>query len=264
MRILSRRKINLLIFALFTCFTLQAEVYAVIVGVSRYEDPEDNLKYAASDAQAFYKVLTSGKQNPNVALLLNEKATEKNILNEMRAKFAKAKASDRIIFFFSGHGINGAFCQYDCGDYTTFLEHEEIQSAFKKSKAKVKICIADACHAGSIRKKGQSKTLPPDTIAGYYKAFNDQSKLKTNNIIVFMSSRGNQYSEEHTELGQGVFTYYLIEAFKGKADTNKDKKVTAKEMYTYVRNKVSSGTGKSQVPVMFGRFSENTVIVAYK
>ena len=46
-----------------------------------------------------------------------------------------------------------------------------------------------------------------------------------------MSSRRNQYSTENRELEAGVFTYYLINSFQGKADTNKDNKVTAKEMY---------------------------------
>jgi len=61
-----------------------------------------------------------------------------------------------------------------------------------------------------------------------------------------------------------LFTYYLIQSFLGKADVNNDKKVTAKEMYMYVRINVAARSNNDQIPIMFGRFSENTVIVSYK
>ena len=239
---------------------IQAEVYAVIVGVSKYKDSSNDLRYAAIDALKFHNLLTNGKQNPNIVLLLNEKATLSNIRKAISETYGHAKSTDHIIFYFSGHGLDGFFCQYDAdGKIENFLKHAEIQSAFKSSKAKVKMCIADACHAGSIKDASPSKS-----ITNFFRGYEDKSTTKKDNIIVFMSSRDYQYSSENSSLGQGVFTYYLIESFQGKADTNKDKKVTAKEMYTYVRNKVHSNTRNEQTPVMFGQFSENTVIVSYK
>ena len=255
-------KIIFLVACLFLApqIQIQAKTYAVIVGVSTYKDPSANLRFAATDALKFHNLLTNGKQNPDIVLLLDEKATLSNIRKAIREKYGQAKATDHIIFFFSGHGTDGYFCQYDAGgSYENFLSHEDIQNAFKNSKAGVKLCIADACHAGSIRNNSISKKT-----TNFFKEYSDKSTSKKDNIIVFMSSRGSQYSQENTKLAQGVFTYYLIESFQGKADTNKDKKVTAKEMYSYVRNNVAKETGKMQVPVMFGKFSENTVIVSYK
>ena len=255
-------KINLLIVFLFSAVSLHAEIYAVIVGVSKYKDPSDNLIFAASDAKRFHSLLTNNKQNPNIMLLVDEQATRSNILNVMNNIFKKANVADCIIFFFSGHGGDGYFCQYDTGDtYDSLLKHEDIQNAFKQSDAGVKLCIGDACFAGSIRNEPPSTTK---SRVDFFKSRLNKSVAKKNNIIVFMSSRGDQYSKENIFLKQSVFAYYLIESFLGKADVNHDKKVTAKEMYTYVRKNVAEKTNNKQIPVMFGRFSENTVIASYK
>ena len=254
-------KIILLITFLVTTAKMSAELYAVVVGVTKYKDPTENLRYAASEAKKFYDLLTNNKPSPNIVLLIDEKATRSNILNVMNNTFKKAKPTDRIIFFFSGHGRDGFFCPYDAGeDASSLLKHEDIQNAFKRSNAGVKMCIGDACFAGSIR--NNPKTTK--TTVNFFKSSLEKSVTKKDNIIVFMSSRGNQYSQESYIFGQGLFTYYLIQSFLGKADADKDNKVTAKEMYTYVRYNVSAKTNNSQIPIMFGRFSENTVIVAYK
>ena len=191
-------------------------------------------------------------------MLTDERATKSNILKALREIFSKAKPTDRIIFYFSGHGVDGYFCQYDVNDKNanSFLKHSEVQAAFKMSNAGVKLCIADACQAGSIR------NIPSKNKTNYFKE--SGKKSVKDNILVFMSSRSNQYSVEDRVRGTGVFTYYLINSFQGKADTNNDKKVTAKEMYTYVRYNVTTYTRNIQTPVMFGRFSENTVIASYK
>ena len=255
-------KVYLLVAFLCSAFALHAELYAVIVGVSKYKDPSDNLFFAASDAKKFHDLLTGNKQNPNIVLLTDDKATHKNIMNTINATFSKAKTTDRIILFFSGHGTDGYFCQYDAGDsYESLLNHEDIQSAFKRSKASVKMCIVDACFAGSLKNVHASNTK---SSVNYFKEYKAPSNARKDNIIIFTSSREDQYSQEDIFLGQGLFTYYLIQAFLGKADVNNDKKVTAKEMYTYVRTNMAARTKNTQIPVMFGQFSENTVIVSYK
>ena len=255
-------KFFLIIAFLCSAFCIHAELYAVIVGISKYKDPSNNLIFAASDAKKFHDLLTGNKQNPNIVLLLDEKATRSNIVNVINTTFGKAKASDRIIFFFSGHGTDGYFCQYDAGDsYEYLLNHEEIQNAFKRSKANVKMCIIDACFAGSLKNASASNKK---SSVNLFKEYPVKSNTKKENVIIFTSSRDNQYSQEDVFLGQGLFTYYLIQSFLGKADENNDKKVTAKEMYTYVRTNVAARTRNSQIPVMFGQFSENTVIVSYK
>lgn len=51
---------------------------------------------------------------------------------------------------FSGHGLEGTFIPIDYDDSTNSIKHEEIKEILSKSKAKHKVCYADACHSGSL------------------------------------------------------------------------------------------------------------------
>ena len=57
------------------------------------------------------------------------------------------------------------------------------------------------------------------------------------------------------------FTQYLIKGLKGAADTDSDRIITAKEIFTYVSAKVSERTRKKQNPVMWGKFNDNMRIL---
>ena len=49
-----------------------------------------------------------------------------------------------------------------------------------------------------------------------------------------------------------VFTYYLLEGLRGKADVNKDGIITVDEVYNYVSINVPKATGQAQHPVKKG------------
>ena len=53
-----------------------------------------------------------------------------------------------ISIYFSGHGSPGRFIPHDHSQ--NFISHKEIKDLFLLSKARYKICIADACFSGSI------------------------------------------------------------------------------------------------------------------
>ena len=57
------------------------------------------------------------------------------------------------------------------------------------------------------------------------------------------------------------FAQYLIKGLKGAADTDSDRIITAKEIFTYVSAKVSERTRKKQNPVMWGKFNDNMHIL---
>jgi hypothetical protein len=60
---------------------------------------------------------------------------------------------------------------------------------------------------------------------------------------------------ELSELGHGVFTYYLVQGLKGAADLNRDGIVSLQELYEYVEREVTQrarAVGGNQHPVMKG------------
>ena len=101
--------------------------YLLVVGVSRYENPQYNLNYSAADATAIGEQLRTQQevlrryQPVEVVPLLNEEATKANILLALKLlagtektspstapaalrKLKKAQPEDAIVFYFSGHG----------------------------------------------------------------------------------------------------------------------------------------------------------------
>jgi uncharacterized caspase-like protein len=66
------------------------------------------------------------------------------------------------------------------------------------------------------------------------------------------ASDANELSVEKDELKHGVFTYYLLEGLRGKADLDGDGVITVDEIYRYVSMKVPKATGQNQHPVKKG------------
>ncbi|RLD60835.1 MAG: hypothetical protein DRJ05_03830, partial [Bacteroidetes bacterium] len=202
----------------------------------------------------FYNLLvTSGVKKGNIALLTDYNAGKQNIINKLDMIFSKAKTDDEVIFFFSGHGSKGSFIPYDYNGYSsTVLGYSVIKASFKKCKAKKKLCIADACFSGSIKKAPATSK----EVAGEDKSLDDKS-----GVVVMMSSRDYQTSREMPSLKNGAFTHYLVKGLKGPADKNKDKTITVSEMYYYTKQHVKLETQNKQIPIIFGNFDEDMPIL---
>lgn len=248
---------SVLVLFLFSHATFAQATYAVVVGVADYKIltyRNGDLKYADSDAMQFSNFLKSisGGSVPaqNIILLRNEKATEANILQSMQI-FQKAGPNDRIIFYFSGHGLEKAFVPYDVkqGDAKSLLTHAEVKTAFKASRATTKLIIADACMSGSMKTK--------EAPVSAEKAVKEFDKL---NVAMILSSRSKQTSMEMTRIKGGLFTFYLLNGLNGKADKNQDKKVTIKELFGYMSPRVKKSASNGQAPVFAGKFSDDLVL----
>ncbi|MGD0867925.1 MAG: caspase family protein [Bryobacteraceae bacterium] len=87
---------------------LHAERYAVLAGVSHYQQDGLNLEGPAYDIQALRDLLVhrQGYDAANVTVLLNEQATRENILNALRRRVDQLRAGDHLFFYFSGHGTS--------------------------------------------------------------------------------------------------------------------------------------------------------------
>ncbi|WP_234736897.1 caspase family protein [Tellurirhabdus bombi] len=229
------------------------KTYAVVVGISDYQQLTDrtgDLRYAEDDARRFMTYLQS-RQGGRVAasqirFLSNKNATQRN-LSEALALFRRAGASDRILFFFSGHGNSKGCETYEAGTQARgLLTYHALKQAFRTSSATTKICIIDACMAGAMRAvRLQTSPLVEET------------HTKTENSVMILSSRNSQLSSEAKRLGGGVFSYYLLHGLSGQADTNRDKIVTIQELYHYVAPRVRKNTPLRQAPVFYGKFSDD-------
>ena len=240
-----REKILLIVLLALHFSAARGKIYAVMVGVSKYEKPADNLTFCHRDANEMYATLKEYTTPDCMLLLTDERAKHDNIVYYMRKLFQQAQPDDMVIFFFSGHGNNNLFMTYD-----KHLNFSTLKSIFRQTKAKRKLIFANACSSGTLR-KADSQVHSENVNPG-------------NNVLLFLSSRSNQDSYEDHALKNGIFTYYLLAGLRGDADANKDSYITAKELFDFVNPKVKERTGGIQTPVMWGKFDERMIILHLK
>lgn len=220
---------------LLVSIKLQARIYVVSVGVADYPGAKYDLRLPGNDAATMEWLYKENKQAV-VKLLRNGNATVSNIQSVMRNLYAKAAPDDIVVLYFSGHGVKGAFCCYD-----GLLTYSDIVGIMSAGHCRNMMVFADACYSGAMRKKydvGRKQTT------------------SGNNVMFFLACRSNEFSIEKSTMTNGLFTHALQHGLRGAADKNRNRVITAKELYQYVSTKVKQTSGNRQHPVMWGRFSD--------
>lgn len=228
---------------LLNVFTVSdAKVYLVSVGIADYPGATKDLTLPVKDARTI-SWLYSKNTDVVSRLLTDSQATTENIITAMQDVFAKAAADDIVVFFFSGHGYQGGFVAYDGA-----LSYARIRKAMATGKCRNKMIFADACFSGKIRTNGSQSSV--------------QSAKKAN-VMLFLSSRSDETSIERRSMQNGFFTTFLQKGLRGGADKNRDRIITARELYEYVHASVVEISNGKQHPVMWGKFSDNMPVMKW-
>jgi hypothetical protein len=250
------------------------KIWAVVIGINNYPKVR-HLKYAVNDANAVYQHLVNYTKIPseNVLLLLNQDAK----LTKLRSTLGtylknKAGKEDMVIIYFAGHGATEKDVTSPDGDglekyllphdvdpkdlYATALPMGEISRIFTRIQSERLIFIADSCYSGA---SGGRTIKIAETRANISDAFLDRIAVGRGKIIL-TASGASEVSEEKENLQHGVFTYFLLEALRGNADTDRDGLVTVDEVYRYVSTHVPEATGQGQHPVKKGTVEGQLVL----
>lgn len=241
-------------------------IWAVVIGIDKYPKVRQ-LKYAVNDSRLFYDYLVERNLIPadNVTLLLDQDATLEKIKSVLGTTLKnKAGKGDMVIIYFAGHGATEKDNFSPDGDglekyllpynadlndlYSTALPMGELSRIFNRISSERLIYIADSCYSGASGGRTIGLTGMRANISD---AFMDRVASGKGRVII-TASGANEVSAENDDLKHGVFTYYLIEGLKGKADTDKDGIITVDEAYNYVTVNVPLATGQAQHPVKKG------------
>lgn len=241
---------------------LPRHIRAVIVGVADYHHMPA-LRYTDDDAYRMYAFLKSPEggalEDDQIRILIDEDATKKGILAAMMDVFHGAGPDDLVLLYFSGHGLEGSFLPFDFDGLRNQLLHEEIQDILSQSSAGFKLCIADACHSGSlVAQKG------PGSDGSGFGAPTPTTATLHGGSALLMSSRSNETSLESSGLRQGVFTHYLMRGWKGEADLNGDHAVSLRELYLYLHEEVRRYTNHRQSPIIKGHALDELILTMYR
>ncbi len=239
--------------------------YAVIIGISDYQFNTDgltDLSYCDADARAMKDFLQQrsggGFAASDILYFENQGATLDAVQTGLRSFLSKAGANDLVLIFLAAHGSpdpyapqNLYFIMHDtkvANMESTALPMTELQNILdERVKAERTIVFIDTCHSAGLSGKQitRSRGLENNLINLY------ATKLfKETGRAILTSSDVSEESQESSRWGggHGIFTFALLEGLRGEADTNKDRYVTAGEIFSYVRNRVSVETGFKQNP----------------
>ncbi len=256
--------------------TTAKNTYAVVVGISDYQDPGiPDLRFADKDAEAFVSYLRSsagGKlDNDHLKVLINSNATMAQFANALDWLWEVCKEGDLAIIYFSGHGDvekksltqPGFLLCWDAparvymagGAFALPMLQEVVSTLSTQNKARV-IVITDACHSGKLAGSEIYGTqLTGQNLARQYA-----------NEIKILSCQPNEYSIEGEQWGggRGAFSFNLIAGLYGLADSNKDLSVNLQELSRYLEDHVTVEVAPMvQVPMVIGnRLSQLSVVDA--
>ncbi|MTB52792.1 caspase family protein [Lewinella sp. W8] len=246
-------------------FTPQEEngnVLAVVIGISDYQDAAiDDLRFAHRDALAFADFLFSpegGGLGPDqVRLLLDEEATLASIQSALAWQLKGASAGARVILYFAGHG------DVETGEQNTqgyLLAHDTPKNNYNllalgigylnqhlaalSARGASTVVISDACHAGTLAGNDNDGRIITAT----------QLARRQQNEIKILSCQPYELAKEGTRWGEGrgAFSYYLIEALRGTADTDKNREIDLYELERFLQDRVRGATERSQHPEVVG------------
>ncbi|MBD2492295.1 caspase family protein [Aulosira sp. FACHB-615] len=266
---------------------------AIIIGINNYSNGIPELETPVADAEKLAKILQENYQY-EVQILLNEKATLlqlTSLLTDLKQKTLhlpdktlQIEESDRLIFYFAGHGIvpadglenrdnlAGYLVPQDArGDILLqkqieinkiLLPMPDLHNALVELPCRHLLVILDCCFAGAFRSSLYREILPARKVykQRYDRFIRDRAwqaiasaahDQKAIDYLGCFGQRGTTEDNKHSPFAEALFA-----GLRGAADTigTGDGIITATELYCYVRDQVEELTDeldKRQTPGLF-------------
>ena len=251
-------------------------LYILAVGVSDYTNTGIDLKYPSKDAINMEQTLSLGAKrlfgtSKTTSWLLTTESnqsslqpTRKNIISIFDSIARRAKSTDVLVVYLSGHGINwgganGDFYYLTKEAYSASVEAyndpairktatisgAELVELIKKIPALKQVLMIDACASGKAIDNMMAKR---DISSGTLKALDRMKDRAGMHIITGCAADAVSY--EASRYGQGVLTYSIIESIRGAALRN-NRFIDIGLLFQYARDRVpflAEGIGGIQKP----------------
>ncbi|MDQ8193262.1 caspase family protein [Coraliomargarita sp. SDUM461004] len=242
-----------------------AELHILAVGVDQYRNSEYNLNYAEADASAILDKIETANRDLFAKIhqhhLKSSAATRSGILQAFETVRATALPHDVFVFYFAGHGVmskeNNQFylVPHDVtriyGDSQSLTENgisaDQLRNISASIKAQKQLFVLDACNSGGALQAFTQRG------ASQEKAVAQLARATGTHWIT--ASADDQFATEFADLGHGAFTYTLLKAIDGEADSG-DRRVTVNELKAYLESELPEITkkhkGSPQYPASYG------------
>jgi len=226
---------------------------AVLVGINDYDGTQNDLRYCVNDINDVYSALVNvyGFSSSNIMVLTDSQATYANVLAALDWLAQNAGSDSTAVFYYSGHGSRSSSDRDGDGEKTdecivtrelAFLWDGILASKFRNiSSSKIWLGF-DSCYSG-----GMADAVQDDGLKGI-------ARVNT------MACKANQLSGESSTIQHGYFTYLLVDQgiLGGKADSNRDGKVSIEEAFNYAQANIRQYT-RPQTPVISDGFTGDLI-----
>ena len=165
-----------------------------------------------------------------------------NVMNAIHELSEEAADTDRIFFFFSGHGhrLGGEDSPflvpqdaYASDDRAALISLEDVLSIVRQSKAKQSIVMLDACMSGPtlLGKKLRAASFSAKFLTDYLD--------KTKGVVVMTACAENEASHEKSPNPKlSLFTHYLTQGLSGATEALDGQFLTLPSLFDYVSTSV--------------------------
>lgn len=255
-------------------------LYLITIGINKYKNPKYSLNYAVADANGVEESIKNSSSGIFKAIvpysIRNDKAVKTTILAALDEVKNKSLEQDMLVVYYAGHGVMSGDSD---SDKEFFVVPSDVTQLYGRDDMLKDMAISASSlkeYAQSINAQKQVFILDACQSAGALETVTERGVAEEKAIAQLARSTGtfwitstgsNQFASEFEKLGHGIFTYSLIEGIKGKADTNNDKKLTIRELSTYIENKVPELSeqlkGSAQYPSAYS-FGNDFPIVVFK
>jgi len=144
--------------------------FIATVGVSEYNDPRFNLKFAAKDAEDMSKALAEKARHrgyqPEVMVVKNAEV-DGALVGKLRDFLSKAGTDDEVVLFFAGHGLLDKDLEYHFARHDTDFDatenmgitFEALESLVDGIKPLKRTVLFDTCHSGEVEEEDKPQLL---------------------------------------------------------------------------------------------------------
>jgi hypothetical protein len=183
------------------------------------------LRYAEADAQRVSEIFVEvgGVKESNVEVLRGRPASDvEAALQRLEAKaraLRRAQQDVVVIVYVSSHALGGVL---HLGE--SDLSLGALREAVSAIPASLTLLVIDACSSGAVvRPKGGQRVTPTVSLAA----------SATRGLVVLSSSGPAEAAQEWESLTSSLFTHHWLAGLRGRADANRDGRVSLNESYAY-------------------------------
>jgi hypothetical protein len=226
--------------------------FALVIANTEYQDTSfAKLIAPGKDAEEFAQVLRDAELAAfdDVQVLTNE--GEGKTRRSIARFFAERKTADLLLLYFSGHGVRNDQGQLFLAANDTEIKileatgipAEFITRAMNYSRSQRQVLILDCCNSGAF--VHGSKSAPG---VGYSMGITTAFEGNGYGRVGLTATDATQFAWEGDKaIGntqKSVFTHFLIEGLKGKADRDSDGRISVDELYDCAYEQVVRRTPK--------------------